>query len=123
MSKKFRLKPEATPFFKSNLATVILDFQDWEKYNVESNALEEVKEVYIKYGHESKREEITSSSLSGWNEDGSKFHFTIHFPSTKYSEHDKFSKGKVVRKLMDVIQRDCDRFFEDFINIDLEPKH
>lgn len=123
MSKKFRLKPEAVAFFKSDLATRIQDLTDWTKYHIDENALEEVQEPYLIFGHESKRENYSSSSLGGWDEKGSKFHFTIHFPSTKYNEHDKFSKGKITRKLMDIIQRDCDRFFEDFINNELEPKH
>ena len=109
-------------FFKSDLSTRILDFIDWEKNNVDINALEEVKDIYIKYGHENQRKDITSSSLSGWSEKGSRFHFTIHFPSIKFSEHDKFSKGKITRKLMDEIQRVSDRFFEDFVNNDLDTK-
>lgn len=121
MSKKFRLKPEAHQFFKSDLATKILDLYDWKQNNVSDNALEEVKEVYLKFGHE--RHEGSFTSLSGWDEKGTRFHFTICFPSTTHSEHDKFSKGNVVRKLMDILQSDCDRFFQEFINNDLQEKH
>ena len=121
MSKKFRLKPEAHQFFKSDLAVKILDLYDWEKHNVSDNALEEVEEVYLTFGHQ--RGDSNLTSLSGWDEKGARFHFTIHFPSITHSEYDKFSKGNLVRKLMDIIQRDCDRFFEDFVNNELEQKH
>lgn len=113
---KYRLKPEAVKFFKDKYATKILSYNEWESIGVDVIALEEVQDCYLVFGHESKRETYSSSSLSGWDEKGSKFHFTIHFPSTKHKEHDEFSKGKPVRELMNRIQRNIDNFYSDFIN-------
>ncbi len=113
--KKFRLKPEAVPFFKKDLATSILTYDFWETIGIDINALEEVNEPYIVYGHANIKENYSSSSLAGWSEkDGSKFHFTIHFPGVKFMENDKFSNGKTVRTLMDKIQRNIDNFYSDF---------
>lgn len=110
---KFRLKPEATPFFKEDLATKILDFDNWEKLNVDQSALEKVEEVYIEYGIKSSD---NSSNLSGWDEKGSRFHFTLRFPSIKLQEHDKFNNGRTTRELMGKIQSLVNRHFEDFNN-------
>jgi hypothetical protein len=112
---KYRLKPEAVPFFKESIATHILSLEDWSFYNVERQALEEVKDVYLTYGHKDK--ENKSSSLGGWGkDDGTHFYFTIHFPSVKFSENDKFSNGKVVRELMDKIQRHLNYFQAEYTN-------
>lgn len=114
--KKFRLKKEATPFFKERLATSIQTYDFWEKMGIDHLALEEIEDAYISYGHESKRSELSSSTLSGWDDKGSRIHFTIHFPSVKMSEHDKFTNGKCIRGLMDRIQSSIDRFYSDFAN-------
>lgn len=114
--KKYRLKPEAVPFFKKDLATNILDWDVWTKqYNVDDNALEEVQEAYISYGHSNHKK--NGASLAGWDGDnGSHFHFTVVFPSAKFKEHDQFSNGKVIRVLMNNIQRCVDNFYTDFVN-------
>ena len=109
--KKFRLKKEAIPFFKESLATQIHHFDTWEKYGIDMNALEEVEEVHLTYGHKTSK---NSSNLNGWDEDGSRFLFTIHFPSVKHFEHDKFSDGKTTRKLMAIIQNDINDFYFNF---------
>lgn len=115
----YRLKKEAVPFFKEELATAIMGYDVWtQTYHVEPNALEKVEPAYLRYGFKEKN----SSSLCGWsnpetNEDGgSHFHFTIYFPSSKICEHDKFSNGKVVRSLMDKIQNDVNYFYQQFNN-------
>ena len=112
---KYRLKKEAVPFFKDNLKTAILDWDTWTKtYNVDEKALEEVEPAYITRGH--KTDEI-STSLGGWRADGGgELEFTIHFPSIKMREHDEFSKGRVCRELMDIMQADVNLFYERFIN-------
>ncbi len=112
--KKYRLKKEAVPFFNEKHACGVHSFDFWESLNVDEKALEEVKPVYISYGNKTGD---SSSSLCGWaNGKGSRFEFTIHFPSVKYMEFDKFSKGKVVRKLMDKIQNNINGFYAEFIN-------
>jgi hypothetical protein len=112
--KKYRLKPEAVPFFKDKMATAIHTFDVWKDHNVDEKALEEVEECHITYGHD-KGDRYTT--LGGWSADaGTRFEFTIHFPSVKFHEHDKFSKGKVTRELMNTIQRQINNFYEQFNN-------
>lgn len=117
MSKKYRLKKEAVPFFKENLATSVYSLDVWEKYHVDTKALEEVKPLFITFGIPFKYGKFNSHTLGGWSqEDRTMFHFTIHFPSVQYCEHSKFSKGKTIRELMDKIQGELDSFYEDFVN-------
>lgn len=112
----YRLKPDAVPFFKNNLKTAVLDWDNWTKtYNVDPEAIEEVKPCYITYGHESIRDGVRNSSLSGWAHDkGSHFHFTLNFPSMKMREHDEFTKGNTMRGLMDAIQNTVNNFYIKF---------
>lgn len=114
--KNFRLKKEAVQFFHKDLATSICEFDFWKKKGVDINALEEVEEMYIKYGHKTSE---NSSSLSGWDEKGTHFHFTIYFPSTKWMEHDKFVNGKITRELMNEIQSEINDFYVRFNNNEL----
>lgn len=115
--KNYRLKKEAVPFFKEELATRILSYDKWESYNVDNNALEEVEEAYLTFGHSDN--ENRSATLSGWSKDnGTHFHFTIQFPSIKFSEHDKFNKGRNVRGLMDEIQRCVNNYYLGFNDSD-----
>lgn len=116
--KKYRLKKEAVPFFKEKHATSIHDLSTWNELQVDEKALDVVDEAYLTYGHKTSD---FSKSLCGWDaKEGSHYLFTIKFPSMKYMEHDKFSNGKVMRKLMDKIQYDVNKFFEDFVNDKLE---
>jgi stress-induced morphogen len=118
--KRYRLKKEALAFFKEDLATNVMELHAWkENYHVDEKALEEVKPAYVTFGFK----ENNGSTLSGWsNKDhnrehvGSHFHFTVHFPSTSFQEHDKFAQGRVVRELMDRIQSDLDQFYVKFEN-------
>lgn len=115
--KRYRLKKEAVPFFVHGVATAVLTLGEWLKYHVDEKALEEVKPLYVTYGF---KDNNNSASLSGWSNpdgnavSGSHFHFTLHFPSTTFYEHDKFAKGKVVRELMDKIQSQLDWHYEKF---------
>lgn len=120
MSKHYRLKKEAIPFFKEDLTTTVRTFDVWEKLNVDKKALEEVKPMFISYGIPFKDGDYNSHILGGWSEkDKTRFHFTLNFPSVKYQEYSRFGKGKIVREIMDKIQRDLDSFYEDFINDEL----
>lgn len=112
----YRLKPDAVPFFKEDLKTAVLDWDTWtETYNVDPEAIEEVKPCYITYGHESIIDGRHSSSLSGWAKgEGSHFHFTLNFPSMKMREHDEFTKGNTIRGLMDAIQNTVNNFYIKF---------
>lgn len=109
--KNYRLKKEAVQFFKKDLATRIHTGDVWEKLNVDEIALEEVEEAYIEYGHPLGD---SGSSLSGWNKKGTHFHFTIVFPSVKYNEHDKFTKGKLTRELMNNMQYHINNHYNQF---------
>lgn len=110
--KKYRLKKEAVQYFKDSLATSIEYLNDWNKIGVDLKALEEVEEPYITFGHKDLSNK--SATLSGWNEKGSHFHFSIIFPSVKFHEHDKFSKGRNTRELMNKIQYQIDNFYDNF---------
>lgn len=111
----YRLKKEAVPFINEKYATAIKPFEDWDKLGIDKNALEEVEDAYLMFGHVNDREKYSSSSLSGWSDkEGSHFHFTVHFPSTKFGEHDKFSNGKPVRELMNRIQNQVNYFMQDY---------
>jgi len=115
--KKYRLKKEAVPFFNKKYATAIYDFDVWEKQGVDVVALEEVKDVFITYGHQSLAQETTYTSTCGWGSDkGSKFHFTINFPSMSFKNHDTFSNGKLVRELMNKIEKEMNSYFVEFNN-------
>lgn len=116
--KKYRLKKEAVPFFKEKHASSIYTLDVWERMEVDIAALEEVQPLHIKYGIPI---DETAEWGGGWSaEKGSHFHFTIYFPSTAYREHDKFSNHRMIRELMDKIQRNLDSFYSDFINLEDE---
>lgn len=117
--KKYRLKKEAVPFFADKLATAIHDWDVWQEYNVDDKALEEVEDARIEYGIKTS---ASGATLGGWDKNGMTLCFTIVFPSMKYHEHDKFSKGKIVRELMNNLQREANRFMNDFYQGDLENK-
>lgn len=110
---KYRLKKEAVPFFQDKYAKEIHTFDTWDSIGVDIKALDEVEAAYISYGIQRNESPM---NLSGWgNGEGCHFCFTIHFPSAQYREHDMFSKGRVTRELMDVIQRDVNNFYSDFL--------
>jgi len=113
--RKYRLKKEAVTFFKEKYATAIYPIETWDGLGIDMVALEEVEDAYLVFGHESLRPDSKSSSLGGWDQEGSRFYFTIRFPGVKFGEHDKFSNGKVVRELMNKIQRDINNFYSDFV--------
>jgi len=111
----YRLKQEAVPFFKEKYAKAIYIFDVWDKIGVDIVALEKVEECFISYGHESNK----GSSLAGWEDGkGSRFHFTLNFPSMKFKEHDKFSNGKVIREMMNQVQSQLDYLYTSFNTVD-----
>jgi len=112
--KNYRLKKEAVPYFKKDLATKIATIEMWNQHQVDKFALEEVEEAYVSYGHKSGK---NSKTLSGWNsKEGSHFEFTIHYPSVKFSEHDKFGNGKITRELMNSLQSQINNHYKQFVN-------
>ena len=130
-SRPHRLKKEALQFFKEDLATRVMNVEDWkQKYNIDPEALEEIEQPYITYGRKNLRESYESGDLAGWSNDEndaakdknnkkrpygrSYFCFTINFPSVRYEEHDRFSKGRLLQELMRRFQREADNFFKQF---------
>lgn len=110
--KKYRLKKEAVPFILERHATSIYSLDTWESLCIDIKALEEVEPLHISYG---RRTGENSSTLSGWSEkEGTTFEFTLYFPSVTFYEHDKFSKGRITRDLMDKIQHKINDFYETF---------
>jgi len=114
--KNYRLKKEAVKFFKEGLSTSVRSLDAWKTLQVDIEALEEVEDVIITYGHSSTLPSGGEyNSLGGWSKDGAKFHFTIHFPSTKHKDYDVFNKGRNVRELMNRIQTETNRFQSQFL--------
>ena len=110
--KMFKLKKEAVKFFIEKHATAIHSLDRWTELGIDLPALDEVKPCYLTYGH--KRDKSTVH-LAGWDcSEGSHYQFTLHFPSMQMSEHDKFSKGKTIRKLMDEFQERANSFYLNF---------
>jgi hypothetical protein len=111
---KYRLKKEAVPFILEKHATSIYELDVWESLGIDIKALEKVEPMHIKYGRKTVE---NSGTLCGWDEKkGTTFEFTIQFPSVTFYEHDKFTKGRMTRELMDKIQREINYFYEDFVN-------
>lgn len=115
----WRLKKEAVPFFKEKLATAVRDWDYWEKLGLDEQAIEKVEAPVITYGHAMEKERgYETSWLGGWSGDGkdkgTKFHFTISFPSVTMYENDKFSNGKHVRALMNRIQSEANSWYSEF---------
>ncbi len=109
--KKYKIKSEAVPFILEKHATKNYPLETWEGLGISLNALDEVKPPFISYGKEKGR----YSDLCGWSkDDGSKFEFTINFPSAKMQEYENMKKESEMRKLMDAIQSLVDRFYSDF---------
>lgn len=103
-------------FFKEDLATKVYDRSTWEDLRVDDNALEQVSPARVTYGIPTSK---NASSLAGWASEGnpdkgSRFHFTIEFPDMKCEEYDRISKGRPVREMMNRIQDQIDRFYEQF---------
>lgn len=114
--KKYRLKKEAIPYFRTKLATTIWDYSQWQEIGVDNVALEEVEPCHIEYGH---RTGSDTKRLSGFDsDDGGRFRFTIVFPSMKHKEYNEFSKGKLMGDLMRHMQELANRYFEDYVNTD-----
>lgn len=115
----YRLKEEAQPYFKDKLQTEIRDINFWSQIGAKEEALEIVEEAYIKYGHES--ESGGSTHTCGWSnpdnntDGGTRLNFTVIFPSIKYKEHNEFTKGKMVRQLMDSFQSQANYHMNQFL--------
>ena len=112
--KLFRLKKEATPFFKDGWNCEVQDEETWNRdFHVDSKALEEITPPYLTYGHEkTKHVNDLSSWSSNGDHTGSSFMFTIHFPDVKYQEHDRLCHGEFVGDLMREIQTLINDFIE-----------
>ena len=110
--KKYRIKKEAVPFILEKHATSIYSLETWERIGIDIKALEKIEPMYITHGRKTGE---NSETLGGWSADkGTEFEFTIHFPSVTFFEHDKFTKGRITRELMDRISRQISNFYEQF---------
>jgi len=119
MEKNYRIIKEAVPFILEKHATAIYSLETWNSIGIDIKALEEVKPAFVSYGIKSGER---STDLSGWDkENGAKCCFTITFPSMQHQEYDKFSKGRMIRELMNKIQNNIDYFYQqyhgDYLNI------
>lgn len=130
-----RLKKEARPFFKEELARSVMDFDNWKELKVDENALDEVEEVFITYGnkrypkyasYENIYEEFgmwcnpDNDEYKKNGEAGATLCFSMHFPSCKWEEHDRFMKGRMVAGLMDRLQTEADNYFKQFVSDELD---
>lgn len=122
---QYRLKSEAVQFFKEKYATSIYPLDTWRSIGVDDKALEEIKPPYLKYGQKMTDSEskVIGATLGGWDKNGKEFEFTIHFNGVTMYECDKFSNGKLVRELMDKIQRDIDYWYSQFTNKEDKADH
>lgn len=106
--KKYRLKPDARKFFDKKYHENIYELKTWETEKIPLPVLDEVERVYIKLGHEKDNGTYKSSALSGWGDDKSHFHFTIHISDVEYMDHEKIN----VAEMMDSIQKVVNKFVE-----------
>lgn len=101
----YRIKKEAIPFIDAKYINNIYTIDTWSRMGLSENAIEEVKKPYVSYGING----TSSTSLGGWSgEKGSRFEFTIHFPSMKYKEYDEMRKGAFIREIMDTLVSDIE---------------
>ncbi len=110
--KKYRLKKEAIPFVNEKHSNSIYSFDTWSEIGIDINALEEVKAPYISFGI---RKNEMSADLAGWDEDGTRLHLTINFPSMKHREHDKFTKGRMVNELIRRLEHTANEYMLNFL--------
>lgn len=114
--KIYRVKKQAVPFINEKYVSKVYDLETWEKIGLDINALEQVEPAYISYGIKSE-DNSSLSTTSGWSaKNGSKFCFTINFPSLEYLEYNKFCKERNIRDLMDKIQNFLNNHMTQFLN-------
>lgn len=105
---KYRLKPEARPFFDPILMTKILSIQEWEEKNVSLYALEKLGKAFIEPG-------IPTSPASRrirahhFDTGISEYHFTVNV----------FSDGKDhssenYKRILDAVQNAVNELFDSW---------
>lgn len=103
----YRLKKEARPFFPSSMSQEIRTKDDWlVKLGVHPEALEEDYVPSIVYGIKVEEDNYGSRSLlSGWNEDRSRFSFTIYFHETSHKTHVKVDRDipLIIEKVQELL--------------------
>lgn len=118
--KRYKLKPEAVGFFDSKYSTQTLTLKEWEDLKVSIKALDEVRGLYITYGHKKIK---GTTDLSEWNmesddsPENAKFYFTINFSGMTYDEFYRFRKLNHPALLMNRIQREADKVFDEFLRV------
>ncbi len=112
--KKFRLKRDAVPFFNEKYAAEVQEFYVWESWKIDINALEEVENVFMTYGHKTSK---NATSLCEWgNKDGAKFFFTLHLPTMNKRQYENFKQPKAIRQFMNDCQEMANIYFEGLDN-------
>lgn len=112
MELKYKLKVNARQFFNKERSKDINTAEWWKKhYSIPIELLDEVDMVYVDYGHL----RILSSGtevqdLHGWSSEGGKAHFEFTLKVLDL-EYDKY-KGVQIPKLMDEIQKVCNKYFK-----------
>lgn len=113
MSKMFRLKKAAIPFYSDKFADKVRDMHYWNENNVNQKALEEVKYCFVVHGHEIEGEAgLKYTSLHGWsNDDGAEFKFILRMPSMSHKDFQIASTPEAIRELMESIEDHVNRLF------------
>ena len=123
MMEKYRLKPEAIPYFSDNLAKKIESFSFWKNHNVDLNALEEIKEFYIESGHYSIRNK-DAKHIQGWTSgnfdtDGipyAEFHFTARINGIENIDYNLIN-GKDIRILMNDFEEVLGYWYHNLLKV------
>jgi hypothetical protein len=97
----YKLKPEARQFLPDWKHSKIMDQYAWANINVPLYLLEEVTQnrVQLGYDHGNGKKE-----LSGYNSNGARFYFTLHFPGMTSKQYDEFNIVELQYKFNEIVK-------------------
>lgn len=108
--KNYRLRKECRKYFNNGLHDKIENIHYWYDKHISKDALQEVGDVYLTYGHMDKNTTHLCGHSNLNNDDkGSHFFFTINFPFHNNKDYHTF-KNTSLELLMDNIQQTIDVF-------------
>jgi hypothetical protein len=105
MTQFYKLNPDARRFFDEKFHTQVKELKWWNEQGIPVNILDEMPAVYLTFGHE----RDNSTALSGWDNNGAHFHFTIKIADMSSESYNK----TIVPAIMDEIQKVLDRHFKN----------